>query len=417
VKTPEATYLLSELIGGKVHCRGRRIGRVTDMVIKDLGKLAEVTHLLIERPFGRGSLMIPWAEVEKLSAQGNVQLAVEDIDAFQGEPAEGQICLRDHLLDKKVLDCDDDEVEVVYDIKLTQLDGHLYVTDVDCSRAGLLRRIGLKRLSNFIRGIAATIQDDTIPWNYVQPLPHLGSFQGSLKLNIEKSRLADIHPVDLADILEELDPHHRLAIFNQLETEHASDTLEEIEPRVQRELVSALSVERAAQLLDEMTPAQAADVLAAVPVASSEAILKLIDQVNADKIRAIIGHHDQHAPDLATTRIIKFPPSLRVEEAIERYRRVAKDADVVMYIYVTDADDRLVGIVDIRELLQASVSDTLGDIMTTKIVSLREHDTVAEALKLFARYSFRAVPVTNDAGVLQGAIPYRDIMQLSNHLA
>jgi len=108
---------------------------------------------------------------------------------------------------------------------------------------------------------------------------------------------------------------------------------------------------------------------------------------------------------------------VRVGEAIDKYRDVAKDADVVMYIYVVDPDDKLIGVVDIRELLQANVSDTLVEIMTTKIVSLSERDTVAEALKLFARYSFRAVPITSDAGVLQGAIPFRDIMQLSNHMA
>jgi len=148
--------------------------------------------------------------------------------------------------------------------------------------------------------MAAGIKDDTIPWSYVQPLPpQMGSFEGNLKLNVEKSKLADIHPVDLADILEELEPHHRLAIFNQLDTGHASETLEETEPRVQRQLVAALSAERAAQLVDEMTPAQAADILAVLPVATSEAILKLIDQENAVKIRAIMGRHDQHLLDLS----------------------------------------------------------------------------------------------------------------------
>jgi len=94
----------------------------------------------------------------------------------------------------------------------------------------------------------------------VQRLPHdIGRFEGNVKLNLLKEKLPQIHPVDLADILEELD-HHRVAIFNELETEQASETLTEVEPRVQRKLVSSLTVERVAERVDEMAPAQAADI-------------------------------------------------------------------------------------------------------------------------------------------------------------
>ena len=112
-------------------------------------KLPEVTHLLIDRPFGYKSLMVPWDKSNSSIPTARRALAIDGLEAFEGEPADGQICLRDHLLDKKVLDCDDDEVEVVYDIKLTAQNGQLYVTDVDCSRAGFLRRIGLQAAGQF----------------------------------------------------------------------------------------------------------------------------------------------------------------------------------------------------------------------------------------------------------------------------
>jgi magnesium transporter len=175
----DATYLLSDLIGRRVRCLGKSIGKLSDLIVTEHDKLPEVTHLLIERPFGHKSLMVPWDKVEQLDAKGAVTLTIAAPDPYEGEPTDGQICLRDHLLDKKVLDCDDDEVEVVYDIKLAEYHGHLYATDVDCSRAGFLRRIGLRWLANFIRGVAAKIDDDTIPWAYVQRLPrNMGSFDG-----------------------------------------------------------------------------------------------------------------------------------------------------------------------------------------------------------------------------------------------
>ena len=250
----DAKYLLSDLIGGRARCSGKPIGKLADIIVADGDKAAEVTHLLIDRPFGYKALMVPWSKVERLEPNGETALTISDQQAYEGEPAEGQICLRDHLLDKKVVDIDNDDVEVVYDITLAAHNGRLFVTGVDISRAGFLRRIGLRRVANFIRGIAAKINDDTIPWASVQRLPHdIGRFEGNVKLNLLKEKLPQIHTVDLADILEELDHDHRIAIFNELETEQASETLKEVEPRVQRKLVSSLTVERVAELVDEMT--------------------------------------------------------------------------------------------------------------------------------------------------------------------
>ena len=97
-----------------------------------------------------------------------------------------------------------------------------------------------------------------------------------------------------------------------------------------------------------------------------------------------------------------------------KFRDRGQRADVVMYIYVTDPSGVLLGVVDIRELLQATLDRQLDDIMTTNVVSLDENETVAEAPKLFARYSFRAIPIVGEGNVMKGAIPYRDIMQLDH---
>ncbi len=413
---PDAVFMLSELIGGKARLHGKTIGKLADVIVSEQGKLPEVTHLLIDRPFGYKSLMIPWNEVEFFSPKGEAVLGIDTPEPYEGEPQEGQVRLRDHLLDKKVLDCDEDEVEVVYDIKLTARNSRLYVTDVDCSRTGFLRRIGLSWLSNLIRGAAARLNDEnTIPWTYVQSLPaDMSSFKGNVKLKVLKEKLPEMHPVDLADILEELEPEQRLAIFSELDTEQASDTLEEVEPRVQRELVSAMSVERVAELVNDMTPGQAADIVAVLPTDDMEAILEHVDAEDATKIRALVEEHEDSIVNFSTTHYIAFPPETTVGEVIGRYRDVAKDADLAMYIYVLDAKGALLGVLDIVELLQANPTDRLDEIMVTNIVSLEEDATLADASKLFERYSFRAIPILGEGEVMKGAIPYRDIMQLEH---
>src|ERR1019366_1684506 len=177
-------YMLSDLVGLRAAIGGKRIGTLADIIVTDAPRLPEVTHVRITRPFGYPALMVPWDKVGEIGDR-IIALNLVDPAPFEVEPVQGQVCLKDHLLDKKVLDCNDDEVEIVYDIKLVARYGKLFVTDVDCSRAAFLRRIGLKPVANFIRSLAATIKDDTIPWSYVQQLPEdIGAFRGNVKLNV-----------------------------------------------------------------------------------------------------------------------------------------------------------------------------------------------------------------------------------------
>lgn len=410
-------HLLSDLVGLRAIAGGKRIGTLADIIVADAPRLPEVTHARITRPFGYPALLVPWDKVGQIKGR-DIDVNIADPRPFEAEPTQGQICLKDHLLDKKVLDCDDDEVEVVYDIRLAARGGKLFVTDVDCSRAAFLRRIGLKRIANFIRSLAATIKDDTIPWSYVQQLPEdIGAFRGNVKLNVLKAKLPEIHPVDLADILEELDHDERVALFSQLETEHASDTLEEVEPRVQRDLVSSLTKARAAELVSDMTPAQAADLMAALPASDVDEILALIAPDEARKITHLLEHHDDKIADFATERFISFPPDTEIRRVLGLFRSRARGADVVVYVYVVGENKRLLGVMDIKELLRADPSERLADQMNTNLVTLMADSTIKDASKLFSRYSFRAIPIVDGNEAIVGVVPYRDVMDLKHRYA
>jgi Mg/Co/Ni transporter MgtE len=181
---------------------------------------------------------------------------------------------------------------------------------------------------------------------------------------------------------------------------------------VQRELIAALDKKRAAELINDMTPAQAADILAVLPAAEADALLNMIDVQDAGKIRHLLEHHDDSIVNFATTHTISFPPQMQIRDVFREYRNRAGRADVVMYIYVVEESGKLVGTLDIRELLQARPEDRLQDVMTTNLVTLNAKTAVKDAAKLFVRYSFRAIPIVDDEGVMIGAIPYRDVMDL-----
>jgi magnesium transporter len=410
----EREFFLSDIIGTKVVLNNKKIGKLQDIVILEGEKMPEVTHLIVSRSFGYQSLLIPWKNVEKID-NSEIVINIDNIEKYEREPLESQVLLKDHILDKKVIDMDDNDVEVVYDVKLVLRNNVLYITEVDSSKYGLLRRMGLKWLANFIYSLADKIRSETIPWTYVQPLPEqIGSFKGNVKLKILKEKLPDIHPVDLADILEELDPDQRLAIFSELDIEHASDTLEEVEPRIQRDLISSIPKEKTAELINDMTPGQAADILAVLPASEADDILKLLDKESAEKIEFIIDKQDEKILNYATSHFFKFSPDTIVKQALEEFHNSAKDKDVIMYIYIVDGQDKLEGIADIRELLQAEQEDSLKGIMTTNVMTLNPENTLIEASRMFSRYLFRAIPIVDEEEKILGVVPYRDIMNLKH---
>lgn len=414
----ERTYFLSDLAGKRIIAANKKIGKLADFCIVDKDKVAEVTHLYVSRPFGDKPLIIPWDKFKAITPSGiEVDIVIDTLSQYEVEAGPGMIMLKDYILDKKVFDAEGREVEVVYDIKMVFTHNKLYVIGVDISLYGLFRRLGLKWLVDFIYTLARKIKRQTLSWNYVQSLPeHLGSFSGDLKLKILKEKLSDMPAVDVADILEELDPEQRGAIFGALDTDHASDTLEELDPKVQRDLIASLQKDKAAQLINEMTPGQAADILSILPWWEVRAILDFLDKEDAENIRQILESQEQKIINFAETDCLKFPPDRTVLQTRRSYQKAAKGKNVVMYLYIVDEQDKLIGVIDIKELLRANDEELLSTIMVTKIISLHPDSTFKQAAELFNRYGFRALPITDENNKLLGVIPYRDLRTLKNLL-
>ncbi len=414
VAVVEPEIFLSEIIGRRVYRSSERVGRLQDLVITETGKLPEVSQLVVARPYGEPSLLVPWDKVAVVSTN-EIAINIDSLEAFQQAPAAGAILLRDYILDKKILDMDGREVEVVYDVKLAFQAGKLYASEVDFSRSRLLRRMGMRGLANFFakqRGPGTTVS-----WLYVQPLPDgLGSFTGDVRLNVLKSKIDEMHPVDLADILEELDSGQRQALFNQLDPEQASDTLEEIEPRVQRELMATMRHDRAAQLIGEMSPAQAADVVAILPASDADGILDLIDAQDAAKIRRIVEHHDENILLFVTQECIRLPPEMTSRQVLADYRKLARDKDVLTYLYVVSPDGRLMGIVGLREVVAADPHKRMDELMNEQLITLHPQETLRDAVHAISRYGLRAIPVVDEERRLLGVVSDHDVRGLKPRL-
>ena len=285
----------------------------------------------------------------------------------------------------------------------------MLVVHVDVTKAGLLRRLHFGWLARMIWG---EVKDtELLPWKYVQSLPtDIDRFHGNVKLTVSREKISDIHPADLADILEELSGEERMAVFNTLDTETAADTLEEAEPRVQRELVASLRRDRLAELFHTMTPAQIADILEILPRVDAEALKKGLTTEEVSKVTELLDAHDVKLPSLATGRFLALPDSALVRQALTKFRSRTKRYDVIMYVYVTTAEGTLQGVVDIRELIQNRSDETLRNIMTEQVVTLAPTDTLADAASEFSKYGFRALPMVDDDRKLLGVVRYKDLL-------
>ena len=411
----DLAILLSDILNVPILKSGKKIGSLNDLVIAETSKIPEVRSLYVTRSFGKPSLLIPWENVHTLTGRG-IEVTISEAEPYEAEPAEDVILLRDYVLDKKVIDLEENDVEIVYDIRLVLRNKKLYVTDVDTGKAARLRRLGFGFLAGILYSPADSDAEQMIPWTCIQPLPtNIGRFKGNVKLNVLKENLSEIHPVDLADILEEMDHDQRVMVFSSLDHEHASDTLEEIEPKVQREIISSLSTEKVVQLINDMTPGQAADILSVLPSSEAHVILDAMNAESARKVQAIINRQEEKVIHYTTQKILRFPPETIVEYVQNDYPRHARDKDVIMYIYVVDEMDQLLGVVDLKELLKADDKASLRDVMLENVITLSTGSTLKEAAQEFGRYGFRALPVIDDENRLVGVIPYRDVMNLTHH--
>jgi magnesium transporter len=412
----EEVFFLTELIGARAFLHDRKIGKLKDVVAVDRGKLAEVTHFQIARPFGEPSLLVPLAKVRSLNPR-EIAVDVEDFGSYVRPLTPDEVLLKDYLLDKKVLDIEDREVEVVYDMRVVLTGDRAYVSDVDISRYGLLRQLGLRGLADHLYKRAAETKKQLIPWSYIEPLPEqLDALQGNVRLSVLKEKLADIHPVDLADILEELDSAQRVTLLEDLDTERASDTLEEVDPAVQREIVFSLRKERVAQLIGEMTTGQAADILAVLPADQKKAILALLEPAKVAKIEEILEKHESNILNFTTSKFIKCRPDMTVKQARRKFREAARSMDVVMYFYIVDETNKLLGVIDMKQLFMAEDEELLKDLMVERVISLNPQNTMKQAADAFIRYGFRALPVTDENAIILGVVPYRDVMNLKHRM-
>ncbi len=395
---------LSQVIGRPVRdASGEPLGKVDDLIVAVGDRYPPVTGLVVATD--QRQIFLPWSQVARFDPSG-ASLATATIDVTRFQQRSNEIGLRTDLLDKQIVDIDGRKVVRVNDLRLDDVDGQLHLVAVDVGAAGLLRRLGIEGVYRTIaRNLRLPTPERYIDWEDVDPVE---TSIASIKLRVPHAGLTELHPADLASIIDQLAPRDRAGVLAALDDEAAADAIEEMEPDTQVEVLEGLAPERAADILEEMSPDDAADLVADLSDASREELLALMERDEAEELGGLLAHPEDTAGGMMTTEFVALPAELTAAQTIDRLRDLEPDAETIYYVYVIDAERRLVGVLSLRDLIVAPPATPIGRVMIAEPVAVDVLTDRADVASLVARYNLLAVPVLDDDRRLVGIVTVDD---------
>ena len=396
---------LSELLGVPVlDPAGAVGGRVREVAVAPQEDAARVSCLIVRTASGDRML---GRDVLAAVGGGTVRAAALTADwpAFAG--GEGLLLLERDLLDQQIIDVHGRKVVRVNDVDLYPelVNQHLAlrIGEVDVGARGAVRRLlqGVVPL-RALRALLSRIPQRAIPWEFVDLIETDPARR--VKLKISHDRLAKLHPADIADILEELAPAEREAVFETLDHEVAAEALEEIEPKLQVSIMESLDSDRAADIMEEMNPAAAADLLGDLSQETSEDILEEMQPAEREEVSELLEFKENTAAGRMTTDYLYFGSSATVADAIQALGSYEGAPETLSALYVVDPEEKLVGSVSLASLALAREETRLPTLISQPVISCPGSAGEQEVVELFDKYNLLSLPVVDEAGRLVGVI-------------
>ena len=227
-----------------------------------------------------------------------------------------------------------------------------------------------------------------------------------------KAALKDIHPVDIASILTNLKDREKVVVFRLLPQELALETFNELDEEEQTSILSLLGKNYAATVLNEMASDERADLFEELPEEIITRFLPLMSPEERADVEKLLKERQHSAGSIMTTEYASLKPDLTIDEALKNIRQMAPKKETIYYLYVVDNEEKLVGVVSLKDLVLGEPSQKIAEIMHPEVISVKENQDQEEVARLIAKYNFLAVPVVDKKDKLSGIVTVDDTIDI-----
>lgn len=407
-----STIALSELLGSPVYdSTGAAKGRVREVALAPQEDRTRIALLIVKT--SSGNRLLPLTAVSNINGGVRASTAVGDWVLADG--AEGLLLLSRDLLDQQVIDVHGRKVVRVNDVDFHQEIAlgrpQLKVGGVDVGARGAIRRL-LKGVvpAAALRVLLQRVPPREIPWDFVDLIETDAARRVKLKISYDK--LAKLHPADLADIIEDLAPDEREAVFETIDEEVAAEALEELQPRVQKAVVESLDSDRAADIVEEMEPDAAADLLADLPEERTAEILVQMQPEERQEVSELLEFKENTAAGRMTTEYIALPVTSTIDDAIEMMRKFEGGMESMSTIFLVDSRGTLSGAVPLVKIVLAPVGTPLLALTQEPLIACQEDAKEKDFAELFDKYNLLTLPVIDQKNQLMGVITPDDVINM-----
>ncbi len=400
----EKFLFLTEILGLKVFdLKGRRIGVVKDAAVVPLVDPVRVDRYLIGG-VGTAWLTVRHDQIRSISLDG-IHLRDENLTPYHSD--EYMLRMVRDLLDQQIIDAQGRKVVRINDVTFERMmeDGAdaLWVLEIDIGIRSIFRRL-LQGVvpPRLVRRLQGRIAPNSIRWefcNILEPDP-----QRRLRLNISNRLLEDMHPADLADIVEELSPDDRESIFENIDSEVAADALTEVDPDIQASILESLETETAADIVEEMSPDHAADALSELGAETSEEILEEMENAPKTEVRELLEFEEDTAGGMMNTEFVSLHEHATVADALQALKQNEDLLESLNTMFLVDAQERLKAAIPLARLFLHEGATKLATLVSDNLLDVEVTEKQDRVTEIFDKYNLLTLPVVDEDGKLAGVI-------------
>ncbi len=404
-------YLTSMLGTPVIDASGTEIGTISDIAIATGEVFPRVTSLAFQGP-DKTPFMLSWRKwVDSLDDDAITLKADQPKIRFSYLQPDEVLLARD-LLNKQIVDTQGKKVVRVNDLKLSESQNELRLLGAEVGLRGILRGISpaVERAAVSVASLfGKKIHETIIAWNYMDLLDRDLSH---VQLSVTHRRLHELHPADVADILEVLSASQRGKVFAHLANEQAAEAISELEDEFQADIIDDFTDQRASDILEMMDPDDAADIIGDLPYDKAEALLHLMGVNESRAVRSLLGYKEKTAGGIMTPEVTTVTEDMTVQQVIDHLRSDAAEHEAVYYIYVVENEHRLIGVISLRDLIISSPDTPIAEFMDYEVFKVGVDDDQEDVAEMMSKYDLLALPVVDENDALIGIVTVDDALEV-----